>query len=164
MVLFPQQKKQRYSCYSELYFTGPLSSKSEEEKILPHLFDQEQPIIAAPSDELIEQNLDKRKSYQYHVQEWNSLAHMTGAVERMVRSVKRALRSLEVQVFKSDALHTALVEIESSLNSRPDNLRALTPNDLLLLKPNTSIPLHSDEKEINARNVYQQSLAASKVF
>ena len=99
--------------------------------------------------------------------------HKTGAVERMVRSVKRALRCLEVQVFKSDALHTALVDIESSLNSRPltpftdedpDDLRALTPNDLILLKPNTSIPLHSDEKEINARNIYKQSLAASKVF
>lgn len=102
--------------------------------------------------------------------------HKTEAVERMVRSVKRALRSLqEGTICKSDVLHTALVDIESSLNSRPltelpvteenpNTLRAITPNDLLLLKPDVGMPLTVDEKDCNARKMYKQALAIAKLF
>ncbi|KXJ07208.1 hypothetical protein AC249_AIPGENE9328 [Exaiptasia diaphana] len=81
--------------------------------------------------------------------------HKTGDVERMVRSVKRGLRSLQESIYNSNVLHTALVDIEGSLNSRPlielpvteenpNDSRAITPNYLLLLKPDVGMPLKVD--------------------
>ena len=74
---------------------------------------------------------------------WNPPAapHMGGVWERMVASVKRALRAvLGNQCVSEDVLHTTLAEVEYMLNGRPltyvssdeRDPEALTPNHFLL--------------------------------
>ena len=76
-------------------------------------------------------------------------SHMGGAWERLIRSVKRILKSLVGErVLTDDQLHTFLLEVEAILNSRPltpvtldpDNREPLTPNHLLKLCPTTQLP------------------------
>ena len=68
-------------------------------------------------------------------------SHMGGVWERLVASVKKALRTvLGNQVVPDDVLHTAVLEVEYQVNSRPltyvsghgDDPEALTPNHFLL--------------------------------
>ena len=77
------------------------------------------------------------------VWKWNPPAapHMGGVWERLVASVKRALKVvLGNQCVSEDVLHTALVEVEYMLNGRPltyismdeRDPEALTPNHFLL--------------------------------
>ena len=81
-----------------------------------------------------------QKHIEWH---WNPPAapHMGGAWERLVASVKRALRAvLGNQCVTDDVLTTVLVEVEHMLNSRPltyvsggeRDPEALTPNHFLL--------------------------------
>ncbi|KAL7834746.1 hypothetical protein SRHO_G00289930 [Serrasalmus rhombeus] len=71
--------------------------------------------------------------------------HYGGVWERLIRLVKRVLAStLRLQTLDDEGFHTVLCEIEAILNSRPitkasdvDDLEALTPNHLLLLKTKT---------------------------
>ena len=74
---------------------------------------------------------------------------MGGVWERVIRSARKVLRSLlRDQLVSEEVLRTVMTEVESVLNSRPltlnsDNLtdfEALTSNDLLLLRPNGSMP------------------------
>ncbi|XP_072020362.1 uncharacterized protein [Amphiura filiformis] len=76
-------------------------------------------------------------------------SHHGGVWERMIRSIRKVLNSvLQEQVLTDDNLHTLFCEVEGILNSRPitrssddiDDLEALTPNHLLLLKDNLSGP------------------------
>ncbi|KAL4009002.1 hypothetical protein ACER0C_002854 [Sarotherodon galilaeus] len=76
-------------------------------------------------------------------------SHHGGAWERLIRSVRKVLNStLQTQHLDEEGLQTALCEVESILNSRPitlestdpNDLEALTPNHLLLLKSNPSLP------------------------
>ena len=76
-------------------------------------------------------------------------SHHGGAWERLICSIRKVLNStLRVQTLDDDGLHTLLCEIEAFLNSRPitkastepDDLEALTPNHLLLLKGQPSFP------------------------
>ena len=69
---------------------------------------------------------------------------MSGAWERMIRSLRQILTSLTTERTLDDSqLHTFLFEAESILNSRPltpittdaDGLESLTPNHLLKLCP-----------------------------
>ncbi|CAB4037966.1 uncharacterized protein LOC110239131 [Paramuricea clavata] len=95
----------------------------------------------------IKQNLTK------HGTDWNfhppNAPHMNGAVERLVKSCKRALHAILLnRRVDSDVLHTALVEVEGILNSRPItpvcsdplDLEALTPNHILIHRPNLNSP------------------------
>jgi len=75
--------------------------------------------------------------------------HMGGAWERMVRSVKTALRViLKEQLVGDFTLMTVLTEVESILNSRPltplsedvEDFECLTPNHLLLGRQSSSQP------------------------
>ncbi|XP_055605051.1 uncharacterized protein LOC129753277 [Uranotaenia lowii] len=68
--------------------------------------------------------------------------HMGGCWERMVRSVKTALKSLpSVDKFDEESFHTVLIEAEHMINSRPltfiplksENEESLTPNHFLML-------------------------------
>ena len=68
-------------------------------------------------------------------------SHMGGAWERLVSSVKRALKVvLGTQVVSDEMLSSALCEVEHIINSRPltyvssdtTDFRALTPNHLLI--------------------------------
>lgn len=74
---------------------------------------------------------------------------MGGVWERVIRSVRKVLRCLvKEQLLSGEALRTLMAEVESILNGRPltpssddpTDLEALTPNHLLLLRPNCSIP------------------------
>ncbi|KAL0810842.1 hypothetical protein ABMA28_010152 [Loxostege sticticalis] len=67
--------------------------------------------------------------------------HQGGAWERMIRSVKSALRvTLNEKAPRDEVLHTLLVEVEHTMNARPlthvpvsaDDPEALTPNHFLV--------------------------------
>ena len=75
--------------------------------------------------------------------------HMGGVWERMVASVKRALRAVLGRVIVSEeTLHTVIAEAEFIVNSRPlthvsadgADLEAITPNHLLLGRPACCLP------------------------
>ena len=85
--------------------------------------------------------------------EWNFnpplASHMGGVWERMVKSVKKIMKALlKEQVVRDEILLTIFSEVESILNSRPiteihqdaKDSEPLTPNHLLLLRPNTCLP------------------------
>ena len=93
--------------------------------------------------------------------------HFGGAWERLVRSVKTALKATLKDLHVSDSvLRTALIEVEAVLNSRPlthnspdpDDYQALTPNHFLLGRADTTVPpdIFSD-REINSRKKWRQS-------
>lgn len=76
-------------------------------------------------------------------------SHHGGSWERLIRSVRKVLNStFKVQNLDEEGLHTVICEIEAILNSRPitkasmdlNDLEALTPNHLLLLKTSPSLP------------------------
>ncbi|KAL2077938.1 hypothetical protein ACEWY4_025623 [Coilia grayii] len=76
-------------------------------------------------------------------------SHHGGVWERLIRSIRKVLNStLQTQHLDEEGLQTVLCEVESILNSRPitqestdpHDLEALTPNHLLLLKSNPSLP------------------------
>ena len=78
-----------------------------------------------------------------------SASHHGGAWERLIRSTRRILLGLtKEQVLDDDGLSTLLAEVESVLNGRPltksssdpQDLTCLTPNHLLLLKDQPSLP------------------------
>ena len=89
-----------------------------------------------------------------------------GVFERMVKSAKRCLRkTLGRAIFSSDALHTAVVEIEAVINSRPlsyvsatDLEEPLTPSHLLVGRRLLNLPDYlghvcdpgSEDFEVNA--------------
>lgn len=76
-------------------------------------------------------------------------SHHGGTWERLIRSVRKVLNStLKTQNLDEEGLHTLLCEAEPIINSRPitkasldvNDLEALTPNHLLLLKTLPSLP------------------------
>lgn len=76
-------------------------------------------------------------------------SHHGGTWERLIRSVRKVLNStLRTQNLDEEGLHTLLCEAEAIINSRPitkasmdvNDLEALTPNHLLLLKTTPSLP------------------------
>lgn len=76
-------------------------------------------------------------------------SHHGGPWERLIRSIRKVLNStLSVQNLDEEGLHTVLCEVEAIINSRPitkastdpNDLEALTPNHLLLLKTLPSLP------------------------
>ena len=76
-------------------------------------------------------------------------SHMGGAWERMIRSIRRTLDALVGnQTLTDEALTTLLAEVEGIINSRPlvpvtfdpKSDEPLTPNHLLLMRSNPSLP------------------------
>ena len=77
-------------------------------------------------------------------------SHHGGVWERVIRTVRQVLAVLlrENPRLTNDKLHTILCEAENIVNSRPickvssdpDDLSALTPNHLLIMKDNSSFP------------------------
>lgn len=93
-------------------------------------------------------------------------SHHGGIWERLIRSIKKILNSiLRGQSLNEEGLHTFLCEVESILNNRPitrssldpDDMEALTPNHLLLLKTKSTLPPGLFEKEdLYARRRWRQ--------
>lgn len=75
-------------------------------------------------------------------------SHQGGVWERLIRSVRRILHSmLGERLVNDETLHTFLTEVEKIMNDRPitkvssepQDLEALTPNHILLLRKNASL-------------------------
>ena len=84
-------------------------------------------------------------------------SHFGGAWERLIRSVRKILRSLYSDATLSEeGLTTLLTEVESVINSRPltpislvDGFeRPLTPKDLLVLRPDCGLPLVTKDSDL----------------
>ena len=99
-------------------------------------------------------------------------SHRGGVWERLIRSVKRVLKSVcNQQMLDDDTLITTLVGIERILNNRPivramdgdPGSTALTPNNLLLLRSNSGLPLESTVAECY-RSRWKQSNYLAGVF
>ena len=100
--------------------------------------------------------------------------HMGGAWERMVASVKRALRViLGGLTVHEEALHTAITEVEAIINSRPlthvssdaGDFEALTPSHILLGRPACLLPAGlGDSTRVNARDHWRQARAIAAQF
>ncbi|XP_065083544.1 uncharacterized protein LOC135705687 [Ochlerotatus camptorhynchus] len=103
-----------------------------------------------------------------------SSPHMGGSWERLIRSVKTSLKSLNLPRRPSDeVLRNALAEIENTLNSRPlthvpieDNAApALTPNHILLGSSNGAKPLTTlDDSGAAVRQCWRASQIIANQF
>jgi len=92
-------------------------------------------------------------------------SHMGGVWERMIRSVRKVLMGLiRGQTLTDEILRTVMCEVESTINSRPmtlvsgdpNDLEPLTPNHLLLLRGNASLPIETSEKDLYSRKRWRQ--------
>ena len=80
-----------------------------------------------------------------------------GIFERLIKSTKRCLRKLIGQArFSYDEMHTAIVEIEAIINSRPlsyissdDTEEPLTPSHLLVGRRILSLPDNLSYSELD---------------
>ncbi|KAL7880839.1 hypothetical protein SRHO_G00030930 [Serrasalmus rhombeus] len=102
----------------------------------------------------------QRKDIQWH---FNPPAgsHHGGSWERLIRSVRKVLNiTAREQLLTDEGLHTLLCEAEAIINSRPitkaspdlNDLEALTPNHLLLLKKKPELPPGVFNKDDNYAN------------
>ncbi|MGH0117086.1 UNVERIFIED_CONTAM: hypothetical protein FKN15_030931 [Acipenser sinensis] len=101
-------------------------------------------------------------------------SHHGGVWERLIRSVRKILNAtLRVQALDEEGLHTVLCEAEAIINSRPitkasndpNDLEALTPNHLLLLKIKPSLPPGLFQKEdLYSRRRWKQVQYMSDLF
>ncbi|XP_043209918.1 uncharacterized protein LOC122374924 [Amphibalanus amphitrite] len=110
--------------------------------------------------------------------EWKFLPpgapHMGGVWERLVGSVKRAMKMVVGNSCLTDeVLHTVLTEVESMLNGRPltyisidgRDLDPLTPNHLLLGCANANLsPGRFQDKEVNSRKRWRQAQTIADHF
>ncbi|TWW77724.1 hypothetical protein D4764_12G0011140 [Takifugu flavidus] len=98
-------------------------------------------------------------------------SHYGGSWERLIRSVRKILNiTVKEQQLDEEGLHTLLCEAESVIHSRPitntssdlNDLEALTPNHLLLLKVKPELPpgvFHKEDQYVNRRWKQVQYLA-----
>lgn len=94
--------------------------------------------------------------------------------EILIRSVRNVLNSiLKTQNLDDEYLHSVLCEVEAIINSRPitkastdpNDLEALTPNHLLLLKTKLTLPPGEFQKEdVYARRRWKQVQYMSNLF
>ena len=127
------------------------------------------------------QNLDDSKIKEEMLKggiDWNfnppGASHQGGVWERQIRTVRKVLGALlKQQVLDDDGLHTLLCEVESIINSRPltkmsedpNDLEALTPNHLLLMKAKPIIPPGVFEKsDVYERRRWRQIQYLSDLF
>ncbi|XP_063446656.1 uncharacterized protein LOC134726186 [Mytilus trossulus] len=124
-------------------------------------------------------NKTKISSYMSHKDiNWTfnppNASHRGGAWERMIRTTRKILRALaNEQLLTDEQLLTFMAEAERIVNDRPitvvsndsRDLPVLTPNMLLLMKNNTSIPQGVfDEKDVYAKRWWKQIQYLANVF
>lgn len=100
--------------------------------------------------------------------------HMGGSWERLIRTVKGALKTvLKEQKPREEILLTLLAEVEMTLNSRPltyvntdpDDPIALTPNHLLLgTASGTSTVGSFDASDLNGRKMWRKAQILADMF
>ncbi|KAL0839259.1 hypothetical protein ABMA28_016019 [Loxostege sticticalis] len=101
--------------------------------------------------------------------------HMSGVWERLVRTVKTALHAmLRDRAPKEELLHTALLESEAIINSRPltslpvdpDCPEALTPFHFILgtSSPFHPVPLDVDDGDLLSRSDWRKSQRLADMF
>ncbi|KAM4561412.1 uncharacterized protein V3H82_015431 [Fundulus diaphanus] len=117
----------------------------------------------------IEKHL-QQKGVQWHFNPPTG-SHHGGTWERLIRSVRKILNTtVKEQMMDEESLHTLLCEAEAIMNSRPitkassdiNDLEALTPNHLLLLKVKPELPpgvFSKDDQYTNRRWRQVQYLA-----
>ena len=101
-------------------------------------------------------------------------SHHGGVWERLIRSTRKILGALtKEQVLDDECLQTLLCEAESIINGRPltkvsddpNDLEPLTPNHLLLLRQNESLPPGLFEKnDTYSRRRWRQVQYLANVF
>ncbi|XP_067030727.1 uncharacterized protein [Acropora muricata] len=114
-------------------------------------------LVQGISDERIKSELHSREVewYKCPLPEWRfqppAANHMSGVWERLVRSVKKAMKAVlgsRSALVDLEALRTVFAEVTSILNSRPicsssddpKDMEPLTPNHLLLQRRNLFVP------------------------
>lgn len=101
-------------------------------------------------------------------------SHFGGIWERQIRSVRKILKSvLKEQVVDDESLQTLMCEVEAIINDRPittssddlNDLEALTPNHILLLKRQPLLPPGLFEKEdLYSRRRWKQIQYLANLF
>ena len=101
-------------------------------------------------------------------------SHQGGVWERLIRSVKSVLTSvLKQQTLDDEGLQTVFCEVEAILNDRPitkvsddpDDLEALTPNHILLLKGKPIMPPGLfDQNDLYIRKRWKQAQYIAELF
>lgn len=101
-------------------------------------------------------------------------SHFGGVWERVIRMVRRILSSvLQQQRLDDDGLHTVMCEAEAILNDRPitklsddpNDLEALTPNHILLMKGRPSLPPGLfDQHDVYIRRRWRQVQYIANLF
>ena len=129
--------------------------------------------------------LDQEQIQKYasdHDFKWSfnppAASHFGGVWERQIRTVRKILHAiLQSQYLKTckqeEQLHTFLCEVEYTINSRPltrasgdpRDLDVLTPNDLLLLRPNSvTSPGKFIQTDLYARKRWKQMQYCADIF
>lgn len=102
-------------------------------------------------------------------------SHQGGVWERLIRSVKSVLTSvLKQQILDDEGLQTIFCEVEAILNDRPitkvykddpNDLEALTPNHILMLKGKPIMPSGLfDQSDLYARKRWKQIQYMAQLF
>ena len=99
---------------------------------------------------------------------------MSGAMESMVKLVKRSLKAIvKDRVFTDDLLQTFLTEVESIVNNRPltnisdsvDDLEALTPNHFVMgRKSNYLGTMYESSNDVSIKTKWRAVEAALNMF
>lgn len=99
-------------------------------------------------------------------------SHQGGVWERLIRSI-RSILVLKEQVLDDECLQTIFCEVEAMLNNRPitkvsddsNDLEALTPNHLLLLKNKPVLPPGLfNQKDLYVRKRWKQVQYMAELF
>ena len=97
------------------------------------------------SDERIKSELHSHEveCYKCPLSEWRfqspAASHMSGVWERLIRSVKKAMKAVlgsQSALVDLEALRTVFAEVTSILNSHPISSSSDDPNDMEPLTPN----------------------------
>ncbi|XP_035660814.1 uncharacterized protein LOC118405422 [Branchiostoma floridae] len=101
-------------------------------------------------------------------------SHFGGVWERQIRTIRQVLNAIvKKHTLDDEGLHTLLCEAESIVNGRPltttsnevNDLEALTPNHLLNMKMQTTLPPNlTDKNDLYARRRWKQVQYLASLF